>query len=87
MLITGSQGPAWADAAAKATQKFGIEIAVASIGTDYRDTDGQWAQVREISDGGAILVRPDNYVAWRSLSSTADPADTLVTAVGTILHR
>ena len=87
VLITGSLGQAWAAAAVGAAQKFGIEITVASIGTDYRDTEGQWAQVREISDGGAILVRPDNYVAWRSMSSTADPTDTLAKAIGIVLHR
>ncbi len=62
-------------------------IAVAVIGGDHRDADGQWAHVREIADDGAILVRPDNYVAWRSMSSAGDPADILINAVGTVLHR
>jgi len=87
VLITGTEGQPWAAAAAKAAEKFGIEIAVAAIGTDYRDLDGQWAGVREIADTGAILVRPDNHVAWRSMSSAADPTDTLVNAVATVLHR
>ncbi|GAB4927786.1 hypothetical protein Mkiyose1665_10280 [Mycobacterium kiyosense] len=87
VLITGPDGQAWATAAAKAAEKFGIEIAVASIGADYRDADDQWAQVREIADDGAVLVRPDNYVAWRSMSSAPDPADTLVNAVSTVLQR
>lgn len=87
VLITGSEGQPWAAAAAKASTKFGIDITVAVIGGNHHDADGQWAQVREIDDGGAILVRPDNYVAWRSMSSADDAADILVNAVGTVLHR
>jgi 2,4-dichlorophenol 6-monooxygenase len=85
VLITGPEGP-WAKAAEKAIEKFGIEITVAAIGKDYEDADGQWAEVREIAADGAILVRPDNYVAWRSMSSAEDATDILVSAVGTILH-
>jgi 2,4-dichlorophenol 6-monooxygenase len=87
VLITGPEGQPWAAAAARAAEKFGIDIAVAAIGKDYRDADGQWTHVREIADDGAILVRPDNYIAWRSMSSSADAADTLVTAVGAVLQR
>lgn len=87
VLITGPAGDAWAKAAAAVAEKFGVEITVGAIGADYRDADGQWAQVREIADDGAILVRPDNYVAWRSMSSAPDPAATLGDAVATVLHR
>jgi 2,4-dichlorophenol 6-monooxygenase len=87
VLITGPDGQSWAKAAARAAEKFGIDIAVTAIGKDYHDADGQWAQVREIADDGAILVRPDNYVAWRSISSASDAADILVNAVGTVLQR
>lgn len=87
LLITGPEGGAWATGAANAAEKFGVDIAVAAIGKDYRDADGQWAQVCEIGDGGAILVRPDNYVAWRSMSSAADANDTLANAVGAVLQR
>ncbi|HET6736268.1 FAD-dependent monooxygenase [Mycobacterium sp.] len=86
VLITGPEGQSWAAAAANAAEKFGIEIAVAAIGEDYRDIDGQWTKVREIADDGAILVRPDNYVAWRSMSSGVDATDTLANAVGTVLQ-
>ncbi|MCX2929928.1 FAD-dependent monooxygenase [Mycobacterium sp. CVI_P3] len=87
VLITGPDGQPWVAAVADAAEKFGIDIAVAVIGGDHRDADGQWAHVREIADDGAILVRPDNYVAWRSMSMTTDPVDSLVNAVGTVLHR
>jgi 2,4-dichlorophenol 6-monooxygenase len=86
-LITGPTGDRWVTAARAAAEKFGIGIAVAVIGRDYADVDGQWAQVREIGNDGAIFVRPDNFVAWRSMSSAADATDILVNAVGTVLQR
>ena len=86
VLITGPEGP-WGQAAVKAAEKFGIDIAVASIGKDYEDVDGQWESVRQIEPDGAILVRPDNYVAWRSKSASKDATEALATAVGTVLHR
>ncbi|WP_413467740.1 FAD-dependent monooxygenase [Mycobacterium sp. RTGN3] len=87
VLITGAQGQAWARAAKMAAEKFGVDIAVAVIGADYRDVDGQWANVREIADDGALLIRPDNHVAWRSTASAVDANDILINAIGTVLQR
>jgi len=87
VLITGPDGQPWITAAAKAAERFGVKIAVAAIGKDYRDAEGQWAEVREIAHDGAVLVRPDNYVAWRSMTSAGDATDILVNAVATLLHR
>jgi putative polyketide hydroxylase len=36
---------------------------------------------------GAVLIRPDGYVAWRSPSMTADPMATLRTALAAILAK
>ena len=35
---------------------------------DYEDEDGQWQRNSglEIGQGGAVLVRPDHYVAFRA---------------------
>jgi 2,4-dichlorophenol 6-monooxygenase len=87
VIITGTQSDVWTAAAAAAAEKFGIEILVAAIGRDYADTEGQWAQVCEIADDGAILVRPDNHIAWRSSSAPSDASEVLLRAVGTVLER
>src|SRR5258705_369928 len=43
------------------------ELAVVAIGDggEYTDATGEWQRLREMSEEGAILVRPDNHVAWR----------------------
>ena len=40
-------------------------------GQPYEDPYGTWAELREITDGGVLLVRPDLYVAARQLAAPA----------------
>jgi 2,4-dichlorophenol 6-monooxygenase len=88
-LITGPAGGRWVQAAQLVEEKYGVRIKVASIGdgADYTDSTGTWTQLRGIEDGGAILVRPDNHVGWRSIGETTSPADDLATALSAILSR
>jgi 2,4-dichlorophenol 6-monooxygenase len=86
-LITGRSGAPWCDAAAQVAEKFSIPITTATIGAgaEYTDGDGTWQTVRQIADDGAILVRPDNHVAWRSINASDNPADVLANALSRIL--
>jgi 2,4-dichlorophenol 6-monooxygenase len=88
-LITGPRGGQWAQAAQAAEEKYRVRIKLDEIGDDdgYTDSMGSWGQLREIEDGGAILVRPDNHVGWRSISETSNPADDLAGAISSILSR
>jgi 2,4-dichlorophenol 6-monooxygenase len=40
---------------------------------DFRAPLSTWARVRGHSAGGAVLVRPDRFVGWRSADSEAIP--------------
>ncbi|MEI6700537.1 MAG: FAD-dependent monooxygenase [Actinomycetota bacterium] len=42
------------------------------VGSDITDPFGQWAAVCGLSQDGAILVRPDQHVAWRTQSAPSD---------------
>jgi len=70
-VITGIGGRAWLDAAAAAAAQTGIAITLASVGPgeQYEDPYGTWADLREIEDGGVLLVRPDLYLAARHTAS------------------
>ena len=62
-LITGLSGWAWREAAEQLSLEY---LDVIQVGTrDYRDVYATWQAKAEIKDNGAILVRPDGYVAWR----------------------
>ena len=62
----------WLREAAKFEERTGITINVTRIGKggDFLDDIGQWAEDSGLkpSSGGAVLVRPDTYVAFRSTS-------------------
>jgi hypothetical protein len=75
VLLTAPKGAAWSEAA----QPLGI--------TAHADGDEAWAVAYGVDETGAVLVRPDGYVGWRSASKTADPAAALRRAMTSILGR
>lgn len=86
-MITGSDGAGWTSAAAEVTERTGTPIQVVTIGAegDVRDSSGAWQEIRQMGDDGAILVRPDQFVAWRGSSPDGDAAERLGSAVQRIL--
>jgi 2,4-dichlorophenol 6-monooxygenase len=86
-LIVGVGGEPWAQAAAEISREFDIPLPVRRIGLrcEYDDVVGQWEQCREVSDRGAILVRPDRHIAWRSMDLPEDPVSELRRAFAQIL--
>jgi hypothetical protein len=58
-----------------------------TIGGDggLTEVDSTWQNVYAIDDDGAVLVRPDGHVAWRSRGRSDDPAGTLQAALGGVL--
>lgn len=72
-LLTGLSGKGWK----QATESLNLPyLDVIQIGSrDYRDVYGTWNAKSEIHESGAILVRPDGYVAWRYQDSTNDQFD------------
>lgn len=88
-LITGIAGEEWAPAADKVAQELGIplETVVIGPGRDVTDLYYDWAKLREVEESGAILVRPDKHIAWRSMRLAEDPVGALRGALTTILGR
>ncbi|MQA14893.1 MAG: aromatic ring hydroxylase [Pseudonocardiaceae bacterium] len=86
-LLAGPGGEAWTTAAEQLADTLGIALTAVRIGdgADCADPTGRWAQVRQIGDDGAVLVRPDNHVAWRSIGAAADPADILTRVFESVL--
>ena len=82
-LLTGIGGDSWAAAAAQLGEELGVPLAVVTIGPgcDYEDPFGDWANGSEVADGGCVLVRPDQFVAWRSREPIADAGETLGAAL------
>lgn len=87
-LITDEFGGEWASAAKRASEQTGVEISVAQIGAfPYMgDWDDDWSRYKEIRKGGALLVRPDNFVAWRSFDPSKSGGEELVQAFKKLLR-
>ncbi|MBT2233934.1 FAD-dependent monooxygenase [Nonomuraea sp. NEAU-A123] len=79
-----ADGHRWAEAAREAAERTGITVECRLIGTaPLADHADQLRDVFGLTDGGATLVRPDGYLAWRARSTPTDPTGTLTHALGT----
>jgi 2,4-dichlorophenol 6-monooxygenase len=88
-LITGIAGEAWADAAPKVAAGLGVPLQAVVIGPGRAVTDlyFDWSRLREVGEDGALLVRPDKHIGWRSMSLAADPQRALHAALAALLSR
>jgi putative polyketide hydroxylase len=91
VLLSGPDGGAWHAAGLRAAA-HGLPLACYRVGhgPDYDLTpqDGSdWAQVHGTGSGGAVLVRPDGFVAWRAPGSDTDPERAVADVLDTVLSR
>jgi len=90
LLIAGEEAQDWCAAAAALADMNGLPIDALRIGHldgDLFDPRLAWAQFRGITAKGAVLVRPDRVVCWRSAGASDNSAATLAEALGTVLGR
>lgn len=75
-LVLGTEDGRWERALPPAGR---IPLHVVTEGRDFRDPQRQWASLREVEASGAVLVRPDQHVAWyaRTGAETAGLAPAL----------
>ena len=87
VLLTGPDGTAWRDGGRQAAAQLGVDLDVHAIGDsgDLRDPAGALLAAHEITGGGAVLVRPDGFVAWRARGAADDPVDTMTAVLRSVL--
>jgi 2,4-dichlorophenol 6-monooxygenase len=85
-LVTSIAGVPWAEAVERLALDYLRLVVVDAPGA--QDAYGAWARVREIQEDGALLVRPDGFVAarWHSCPSALGEAEAALTeALSTVL--
>ncbi|HXF02217.1 MAG TPA: phenol 2-monooxygenase, partial [Arthrobacter sp.] len=88
-LFTGITGEDWTTAAHKVSEQLGVTVNTVVIGPaqDVTDLYFDWAKLRGVEEDGAVLVRPDKHVGWRSDRLPEDPEAALLNTVSAILNR
>lgn len=88
-LLAGPCGQQWVEAARKVAADLGIPLDALIVGPQAEAADvlGRWADLRETTETGALLVRPDHHVGWRSAVGSPTPATDLDAALRRILAR
>jgi putative polyketide hydroxylase len=88
VLLAGRDGGAWRRAAQGIATSLPPLMAF-TIGKDgdLVDTDGNWHDAYGVDTDGAVLVRPDGHVAWRSRSGASNPGEVVRVALDRLFGR
>ncbi|WP_299531452.1 FAD-dependent monooxygenase [uncultured Streptomyces sp.] len=92
VLLADAGRPQWRAAAARVAERLSVRLDAFGIGSgpeaDLEPADGaDWAAAHGTSAGGAVLVRPDGFVAWRCEDAVDDPEAVLHEVMTALLHR
>lgn len=85
VLLAGSKGGPWCEAARRAGATSGVGMSVYRVGPqgDLLDPGRNWIRKAGVAEDGAMLLRPDGFVAWRARKLAQRPERLLKL----ILHR
>jgi len=81
-LLTTEPSPQWEVAARSVA---GAPVRAVAVGSATLEDAARWRDEAGIGDGGALLVRPDQHVAWRAKTLPANPTAALRDALARIL--
>jgi putative polyketide hydroxylase len=87
VLLAGSDASEWVSAAKRAAMARAIDIDALRIGCDVLDVAHRWHKAYGVSSSGAVLVRPDGFVAWRAQDRSLAPEDALTQALMHVLGQ
>jgi hypothetical protein len=88
VLLAGRDGEAWRQAAQAIGSSWPPLVGYTIGGDgDLGDPDGDWHNAYGVDADGAVLVRPDGHVAWRSRSGASNPEDVLRNALDRLFGR
>jgi len=86
ILLCGPDAAGWARAGMAVAWPAAVPLAVHRVGADLIDVEGRW-QAFGVGDSGAVLLRPDGFVAWRSQGAVSSPLDVLTHVLARVLCR
>ncbi|PZG43012.1 monooxygenase [Spongiactinospora gelatinilytica] len=81
VLLAGSEGGDWVRAADAVARDRGLPLTGHVIGGDATDLEGRWPEMSSTSPEGAMLVRPDGFIAWRTADRAGPDARSVLAGV------
>ncbi|KFN01651.1 FAD-dependent oxidoreductase [Bacillus clarus] len=75
VLLTGAVHSAWTEAAHVVSSRLGVNIKVYLVGLtgDFIDQDNAFRKLYGIEHEGAIVIRPDGFIGWRTENVVLKP--------------
>jgi len=88
-LIAGVRGGEWVDAAAAVAAELGVPVVAVRLGFggDVADPYREAVARLQLGEQGALLVRPDQHIAWRGEGDDTDPRAALREVLAQVLAR
>ena len=77
VLVAGPASTGWPAAAAEVAHTSGVQVDCHHLGHDLADVTGRFLDAYGIAEDGAVLLRPDGFIAWRAREAPADGARVL----------
>ena len=87
-LLAAPEGNAWCESGRAAAKRLGIELDVHQVGAGgLTDPSGSFSSAYGVAPSGAVLVRPDGFVAWRAKIADNASLPALTRALASLLCR
>jgi len=96
VLLAGPLGGAWQEPARAAAARLGVGLVAYQVaGDDFDDPEegflvgdgNRFRSAYQMAPDGAVLVRPDGFVAWRATDGTRASAKVMTDVLSRVLHR
>ncbi len=89
VLLAGAAGSIWESASDSVANSLGAPLTAHTVARSGELTDPSqtWATTYGVGADGAVLIRPDGHVAWRSRGSLPNPDLALAEALMALLAR
>jgi putative polyketide hydroxylase len=75
VLFTGEDNSPWHTAAQDISFHLGVSIDVYDISSqgDWIECEDGWEALYDVTSQGAVLIRPDGFIAWRTKEGISNP--------------
>lgn len=88
-ILAASDGDRWCDAAREAGAELGLAVDVHRLDRsgEIGDPEGRFAEAYGLSPSGAVIIRPDGFVAWRAKDAGIASKEAMIAALSAALCR